>query len=93
MSNDWDGRDRRSRSVDMEVVIYKVTEAEKKIEKLDNNFNTFVKDFIELRAELKTEIKNMVKNQSKTSGALWGIASAIIVTILGVIIKSTMDGK
>lgn len=93
MSNEWDGRDRRNNSIDMEVVIYKVTEAEKKIEKLDNNFNNFVKDFIELRAELKTEIKNMVKNESKTSGALWGIASAAIVTIIGVIIKDILDGK
>ena len=87
--NEWDGKDRRENSNNVELLIYKVSEAEKKIDKLQEQFSNLNITVIESKAELKAELLYIAKNEGRVTGALWGIASAVIITIIGIIIKSS----
>lgn len=91
--NEWDGKDRRENSNNVELLIYKVSEAEKKIDKLQEQFSNLNITVIESKAELKAELLYIAKNEGRVTGALWGIASAVIITIIGIIIKSNFEGK
>lgn len=91
--NEWDGKDRRENSNNVELLIYKVSEAEKKIDKLQEQFSNLNITVIEAKAELKTELLYIAKNEGRVTGSLWGIASAVIITIVGIIIKSNFEGK
>lgn len=91
--NEWDGKDRRENSNNVELLIYKVSEAEKKIDKLQEQFSNLNITVIEAKAELKTELLYIAKNEGRVTGALWGITSAVIITIIGIIIKSSFEGK
>jgi tetrahydromethanopterin S-methyltransferase subunit G len=91
--NEWDGKDRRENSNNVELLIYKVSEAEKKIDKLQEQFSNLNITVIESKAELKAELLYIAKNEGRVTGALWGIASAVIITIIGIIIKSSFEGK
>lgn len=91
--NEWDGKDRRENSNNVELLIYKVSEAEKKIDKLQEQFSNLNITVIESKAELKAELLYIAKNEGRVTGALWGIASAVIITIVGIIIKSSFEGK
>ena len=91
--NEWDGKDRRENYINVELLIYKVSEAEKKIDKLQEQFSNLNITVIESKAELKAELLYIAKNEGRVTGALWGIASAVIITIIGTIIKSSFEGK
>ena len=91
--NEWDGKDRRENSNNVELLIYKVSEAEKKIDKLQEQFSNLNITVIESKAELKAELLYIAKNEGRVTGALWGITSAVIITIIGIIIKSSFEGK
>lgn len=91
--SEWDGKDRRENSNNVELLIYKVSEAEKKIDKLQEQFSNLNITVIEAKAELKTELLYIAKNEGRVTGSLWGIASAVIITIVGIIIKSNFEGK
>lgn len=72
----WNGEERRENNGETTaLIIYRLDQAEKKVESLEGKFNTFNNGFIELKAELS----HVAKNEGKTSGAISGVVGSLLV--------------
>ena len=84
--NTYDGKtDRREGGEVSALIIYRVGEVEKKVEKLDEKFHELNIDF----TGLKSELEHIAKNEGKLSGAIYGVASSVIVAVIGLILQNS----
>lgn len=63
------------------LVAWRLEQAEKKLQTLDDKLNELTGGFI----GLKVELEHVAKNEGKTSGAISGVITGVIVAVLGVI--------
>lgn len=63
------------------VVVYRLEQAENKLQKLDDKLNKLSEGFV----GVKIELEHVAKNEGKTSGAISGVISGTIIAILGVV--------
>ena len=66
------------------LIIYRLDQAEKKLQNLDDKVNNLSGGFIGLKAELE----HVAKNEGKTSGAISGVITGIIVAVAGVVFQT-----
>ena len=84
--NTYDGKTERREGGEVSaLIIYRVGEVEKKVEKLDDKFHDLNINF----TGLKSELGHVAKSEGKLSGAIYGVASAVIVAIIGIILQKT----
>lgn len=63
------------------VVIYRLGQAEQKLQKLDDKLSQLSEGFV----GVKIELEHVAKNEGKTSGAISGVISGVIIAVLGVV--------
>ncbi len=63
------------------VILYRLEQAENKLQKLDDKLNKLSEGFV----VVKIELEHVAKNEGKTSGAISGVISGTIIAILGVV--------
>jgi len=63
------------------VIVYRLDQAEKKLQKLDDKLTQLSEGFVGVRIELE----HVAKNEGKTSGAISGVISGVIIAVLGVL--------
>lgn len=62
------------------VIVYRLEQAENKLQKLDDKLIKLSEGFV----GVKVELEHVAKNEGKTSGAISGVISGVIIAILGV---------
>ena len=68
------------------LIIYRLDQAEKKLQNLDDKVNNLSGGFIGLKAELEF----VAKNEGKTSGAISGVVTGIIVGLIAAVLQFVM---
>ena len=63
------------------VIVYRLEQAENKLQKLDDKLVKLSEGFVEVNIELQ----HVAKNEGKISGAISGVISGVIIAVLGVL--------
>ena len=63
------------------VIVYRLEQAENKLQKLDDKLVKLSEGFV----EVKIELEHVAKNEGKISGAISGVISGVIIAVLGVL--------
>lgn len=82
----WNGEDRRE--IPLDLLLYKVENTEKKIEKIDEKVTELTIGF----STMKVEMANMAKSEGKLSGAIYGIGGAILTAIIVKVVETSFKG-
>lgn len=69
------------------VIVYRLEQAESKLQKLDDKLVALSEGFV----GVKIELEHVAKNEGKTSGAISGVISGVIIAVLGVLAQMAFN--
>lgn len=73
---------------DPNVFIYRLGQAEKRLDTIHEKLLTLSNGVI----EMKVELQHVAKNEGKTSGAISGVVTGTIISILGIVAQLVLKG-
>lgn len=69
------------------LIVYRLEVAEKKLDTLDDKLLDLSKGFV----GMKVELEHVAKNEGKTSGAISGVVTATIVTMITIFVQFALN--